>query len=354
MQNITICYFGIYDPDLARNKIFLSGLRLNGVKVIECCVHSRGLSKYLTLFNKHWKIRKDYDVMIVGYPGYKMVPWARIMTGKPLVFDAFFSLYEQMVISRKPELRKTWKSLFIDLLDRISVSMSDQVLVESDCQRDYFVKRFDMAPEKCQRIYTGADNEIFHPLAQDRKNAGFKVLFRGRLMPEAGIECILESAKILKNEKIDFIVIGFGILEERARSLIKEYDLTNVELVTDELPTDILAKRMQECDISLGQFADHERLERTIPHKAFESLAMKIPYITGDTPAAREFFKDGENCLMVDLADPDGLAASILKLKNDQALAKSISENGFEMFNRSFTPKVLGSQILESIHKIKK
>ena len=29
--------FGTYDPDYARNKNVLDGLRLNGVEVVECC-----------------------------------------------------------------------------------------------------------------------------------------------------------------------------------------------------------------------------------------------------------------------------------------------------------------------------
>ena len=95
-----ICYFGIYNPNESRNKIYIDGLRQNGVKILECRDIHRGPLKYIFLFFKHWKIRDKYDLMIVGYPGHVVVPFARLISRKRVVLDALCSLYEGVIISR--------------------------------------------------------------------------------------------------------------------------------------------------------------------------------------------------------------------------------------------------------------
>ena len=80
-----ICYFGIYKPEESRNKIYMNGLRQSGVEIVECRDFSRGPLKYPRLFFKHWKIRNDYDVMIVGYPGHIVTPFAKLISKKKVV-----------------------------------------------------------------------------------------------------------------------------------------------------------------------------------------------------------------------------------------------------------------------------
>ena len=49
----------------------------------------------------------------------------------------------------------------------------------------------------------------------------------------------------------------------------------------------------KSCTISLGQLAKHNRLNRTIPHKAFESAFLSTPYLTAGNRGISELFADG-------------------------------------------------------------
>ena len=180
-------------------------------------------------------------------------------------------------------------------------------------------------------------------------NKKFTVLFRGRLTPEAGVEYVLEGAEILKNEDILFKIIGFGQMETEVKEELKKLNLPNVELITKELSNDSLRKEMCGCHISLGQFGNNERLKRTIPHKAFESLAMGIPYITANAEGVAEIFTVGETCLFVNKADPKDLAEKILTLKNNPALRNKLALNGRKLYEEKLTPKILGETILKYI-----
>jgi len=79
---MTICYFGIYDPNYSRNRILIKGLRQNNIEVIECNSRLHGIAKYIELAKKHFKIRKKYDLMIIGFPGYQAVILAKFLTKK--------------------------------------------------------------------------------------------------------------------------------------------------------------------------------------------------------------------------------------------------------------------------------
>jgi len=302
-KKIKICYFGAYRVDLCRNTIYIAGLKQNNIEVIECFDHGPGLIKYYKLFIKHWKIRNDYDVMIVGYTGPLIVILAKLISKRPIIFNAMASLYEVNIISRKRYSRHSFMAWRTWLVDWLAFKFADLVLVETNRQKEYLVKKFRIKPEKFARLFTGADDSIFYLDPNIKKNEKFTVLFRGRFLPEAGVKYILEAAKILEKKDVNFIIIGGAGLEKEVRKQIEELDLKNLDYVQKKLGEKELREKMLTAHVSIGQVENHERLERTIPFKAFESLALKLPYINGNGLGIKELFEDRKNCLLVNMAD---------------------------------------------------
>ncbi|OHA94174.1 MAG: hypothetical protein A3E02_00820 [Candidatus Zambryskibacteria bacterium RIFCSPHIGHO2_12_FULL_38_34] len=343
-----ICYFGIYDPDLGRNKIYIKGLKENGVEIIECRDTSWGPLKFIKLFIKHWKVRNSYDYLIVGYPGHILVWLARLISKKPIVFDALCTMYEGVIISRHQFGMLRIKSLYIKFIDWFAVKCADIILVESESQKKYFEKRFGKSP-KYKVIYIGADNDIFYKDDNIIKKDKFTVIFRGKFLPEAGVKYIIKVAKILENKEVNFLVMGNGFLEKEVKLLINEMRPDNLTLISEYLSFKEMREKMLSSHVSLGQFEDHERLQRTIPHKCFETMAMGLPYVTARTPAISEILKDSISSLFVNAADPKDLAEKILILKNDPGLMGRIAENGYKLYKERFTPKKLAKDIIDLI-----
>ncbi len=204
-KKLTVCYFGIFNPNFSRNKTFIKGLRMNNLEVIICDDHSKGIKKYIELIKKHWPIRKQYDIMIVGFPGYVIMPLARIICRKKIIFDAFFTVHDAEIISRRRFKKNQWRYWYIKLIDYLSVKLADYILVESEEQKKYFIKKFKLKEKNIEFIYTGVDEEQFI-YKEIEKFKNFTVLFRGRLMPEAGVTYILKTAKLLEEKDIDFLI----------------------------------------------------------------------------------------------------------------------------------------------------
>jgi len=342
------CYFGTYNPEWGRSRIYIKGLRALGYEIIECQSVAFGFTKYKKLFLQHWKTRKSYDYLIVGYPGHAVVWFARLLSGKPVIFDALCTLHEGVVLSRGQRGFLGLKSIYIRIVDWLAVKCADVVLVESWEQRKYFENKFGQS-DKYKVLYTGADEQVFYKDKSVQKRTKFTVVFRGKFLPEAGVDTIIESAKILEEQEVDFLIIGNGWQEKFVKAQVKSYKLKNLEIITKNLSYEDLRKKLSECHISLGQFGNHERLKRTIPHKCFESLAMSLPYVTARTEPVGEILKDGESVIFVNPASPQDLAEKILMLKNNPDLAKKIGENGYKTYLEKFTPKILAQNILEII-----
>ena len=338
-----ICYFGIYNPEFSRNRIYISGLRKLGVEILECKDNSSGLFKFWKLWRKYKKTG-DHDAVIVGYPGHLVVPLAKLISDKIVVADLLGSLYDAETHSHSPNFFRQIKSR---ILDWLAVKFADIILLESYAQKKYFEQKFGKS-EKYKVIYTGFDLDE----RIKRKHAEkFTILFRGRLTPESGIAHILEAANLLKREKVNFKIMGGGQLLEKARQMISEMNLTNVVLLTDFLPQEKMLEEMAETDLSLGQLEDNPRLNRTIPHKAFESFALGIPYLSGDAPAIKEMVKEGGTGFLTPLADSISLAKKIKELSQKPEMLAQVSLKSKEMFYKRFTPEILAQNMLDFLNK---
>jgi glycosyltransferase involved in cell wall biosynthesis len=346
-----VCYFGIYKPNYSRNKILISGLERNDVKVIQCVSNKAGFIKYFDLIKKYWKIRNSFDVMVVGYPGFQAVLLAKCLTRKPIAFDAFVSLYDSMVQDRKEVPSGSLKAMYYWFLDKISMTLADLVLFDTEEHKNFVSAQFGIPSAKVKRIFLGSDTSVFFPQESLEKREVFKVIFYGHYIPLQGIEYIIRAAKLLEDESdIMFEIIGGGKGKKEMIALADSFDLTNTVFI-DEMPITELARAIAESDVSLGVFGDTEKTGRVIPNKVFDGVSMKKPVITADTPAIRELFNDS-NMFLVDTANANSIADAILLAKADYPHALLRAESAYKIFTLQTSSKVLGHELKNFLRKL--
>ncbi|MES3031014.1 MAG: glycosyltransferase [Patescibacteria group bacterium] len=348
----TILYWGIFDPEFSRNAVYVKGLKSNGVEVIVCTDRSPGLKKYLRIIAGFWKHRKDFDMVFVGYSGHPIVPLAKllslILSRKPVVFDALCSFYESNILSRDAFKSIPFRKNICRFVDFVANASADYILVETEAQRDYYVHTLGVTSRKCIVALTGVDDTHFYYDPAIAKSSKFTVLFRGKFTPEAGIPHILEAAQLLQNEDVAFKIIGFGwgTVARNIEEQVKTLNLKNLEFINTFLSMEELRGEILKSHISLGQFENHDRLNRTIPHKAFEAMAMKVPYITARAKGIGEVLTDNVTCIFVHKANPQDLAEKILSLKNDTEKQKLLSDNAYAIYIKKYTPEILARKLL--------
>lgn len=340
-----ICYFGIYQSDYPRNNILIDGLRQNQVKVIECRSRAKGLKKYLELFRRHWSIRKDYDIMVIGFLGQSIIFFAKLLTRKPIILDAFVSLYDTAVFDRKRFSADSLKGRYFYFLDKYSCKLADKVLLDTQAQIDYFVKTFNLPQGKFVRIFVGSNEQIFYPQPAKSKSDKFLVHFHGYLVPFHGADYILKAAEILRKQEIQFQFItrfdkNYRLIKTKAEKL----GLENVKFV-ERVPYQELARYINQANVCLGVFGLTPKIDKVIPNKIYEALACQKPVITARTQAVQELLTDKENCLLVEPGNSQDLAEKILILKHNQDLLEKIAKNGYELYKDKLRPILLGKEL---------
>lgn len=348
-----ILYVGIYQPVAPRDKVYLGGLKKLGVTVMECVDNSRGFLKFFRLAKKHWAIKNQYDILWVGYLSTMVVPLAWLISRKKIVFNALDSWYDRSVLDRGLYSRFSPKAWAIWFFDFLAFHLSEVVLVESEQQKLFISKKFFVSTAKLQVVFTGVDEAVFHPDPSIVKSENFTVVFRGLFLPATGVEIILEAARILKNDDVKFVIIGWGDpFQTMIRKAISDEGLANVTLITWFLPTEELRRTILSAHVMLGQFSTHERLNRTIQNKNFEAMALGMPFITRDSLSNRELLTDGLNCLFVPKSDSEALAQSILRLKKEPALGESIGTRARSTYIAKCGEKVLAERVFRILDRL--
>lgn len=348
---LRVCYFGFYNRDYSRNKILIGGLRANGLTVIECHSAQSGPIKYFDLFKKHWRIRKNYDVMVVGFPGQVAMIMARLITLKPIIFDAFLSFYDSMVFDRQICPPRSFRSFYFWLIDWLSCLLANRILLDTNEHIKYFIDTFKIKEQKFRRIFIGADENVFYPRPAPVNNK-FTVNFHGTYIPLQGIKYIIEAAAILREESILFRFIGSGQQFKEMEDKISILGLKNNVEIVKFMPVERVADYLSRADICLGIFGDTPKAKRVIPNKLYEGLAMKKPVISARTVAIDEVFRDRENILLCEIANGQDLAKKIILLKNDKELFEKIAASGYKLYNKKFNSVSLGKELHQILKEL--
>ncbi|MCX6786155.1 MAG: glycosyltransferase [Candidatus Komeilibacteria bacterium] len=356
LNNIkTIVYFGDFNPAYSRNRILIKGLQENGIEILWCNENKlKGWKKYLSLIKKIKALPKDFDLLIVGYSDSRaMVPLAKLFFRKPIVWDAFYSLYENWVNDRKLAGPKSLKAKYYWFLDWFSCVLADRILLTTFADIVYFIKTFRILRQKFIRVLVGFSDDIIYPREKNIKSDAFTVGYHGRYIPVLGTRYIILAAKILAKENIKFFIIGDGQDYGLVKKLAEELNLDNIDFIPVVNFID-LPQHMAKADIYLGLLSDIPRAFVNIPNKIFEAMAMKKPTINIKSPAIEEVFKDGEDIILCQPANPQDLAKSILLLKNNLDLRRKICNNAYNKVQQIATPRAIAKDLLSHLILINK
>ena len=331
------------------NGVYISGLIQNNVDIVSYAAVDKGFRKFINIAKFYFENRQGADLIIVGDDSPEIVNFLFFLTRKKIVYNALCSVYERLVVSRNKTSLFSPKAIYYWLLDFLACRFAAVVMLESAHQIQYFKHLFWLSAKKSFLAWTGVDEKNYFYNSDLKKFDDFTVIFRGRLLPEAGGEVIVRAAKLLEGSNIKVLMHSFGLELEKIKKIIEELKPSNFVLITDFLPIEQVRETMQKSHLSLGQLSSHDRLQRTIPHKAYESLALKLPYLTARNPAVLELLEDGKTCLTFNPGDEKDLADKIIWAKDNVKNLDEIAQNGYEFFVENLTSKVLAKKLIDRL-----
>ncbi len=299
----------------------------------------RSFKHYPGLLRQFWRLRKWPDLVVVGFYGQLLMPFVALMTRKPILYDVYISTYDTMVHDRGKARPRSPLAFLFWLVDSLSMHMADKIILETQDHIYDYAKKFHVNADKFERIFLAVDDRLIHPKKIENKNGRFLVHFHGEYAPFHGVKYIIQAANQLKDQGVQFQIIGTGITYEQDRALAESLGVDNIRFI-DRVPYEELADYMSRADVCLGIFGENPRTLRVLTNKVVEALAAGCPLISAKNGPVQELLKDGESALLINRADPEALAQAILTLKQNPELRKKIAERGYQVFQRNCTQKV--------------
>ena len=372
---MNICFFGTYDKTFTSNLIVKKGLIINGVKVTEVNAHTpiskmnskedvttlqlllRIMKKWhiVTEVIRHWSNLRGCDWIYVGYPGHFDVLFAymiKILLKKKLVFNPLVVFYTGFVHDQGILSEKSLIAMLLKFGERLIYGMCDAVIADTALQAQHLHQLFSIPLDKIKVVAIGADDDVYKNMPKPSTLHSFNIVYYGLYAPLHGVEHIIRAAK--KCERINpirFLMIGKGNTYIKARKLATSLKSRNITFYPDMTEANAF-NTLSLADIFLGFLQKHPSVDRIIPNKVYQGLAMGKAVISGDTPVMREVFTHKKNVYLCKLSNADDLASSILELYRNRKLTQKIAQNGYTIFKEKFTPKIIGKNIIQALESV--
>ena len=271
--------------------------------------------------------------------------WAH-KRGIKVLFDPMISAWDKKVLEQKKWKAEERRAKRLLAWEKKLMAMPDFITWDTSCHVDFAAEYLDVPREKMTPLFTGTDEEVFKPVAEDvsrvervdRADDVFKVLYHGAYLPLHGTEVIVEAARMTQDLPIQWDFLGKASTEAKAKGLKNVRFLEKVPYV--KVPEVICAH-----DIVLGVFGTTAKAARVIGNKVYECMACGRPTInefcTGYPPSA----KDCKAIKFIPAGDPAALVKAVEEYRADWANKEMYFREARAFFERELSMKVVTAQL---------
>ena len=263
-----------------------------------------------------------------------------------------YDLYPDVAVELKVVAREHWAVRLWDTINCHVWRRAQKVIVLSSTMKDRVVAKCPEIKDKISVIHNWADPNQIAPIAKNQNWFAkafnlvdtFTVLYSGNMGRCHDMETILEAAKLLKDEPIQFVFIGNGAKRQGFRTQASQLGLKNCQFLPyqdkENLPYSLTA-----CDLSLVSVSPG--MEGLVaPSKLYPALAAGRPLAIVCEPHSylRSMLKESGCGEAFNNGDPEGLAAFIRRLASDSQLTKQMGRAGRRYLQSNFTPDLIAQQ----------
>lgn len=207
------------------------------------------------------------------------------------------------------------------LLARTLFCLADGCIFQTEEARDFFGE----AVRKKSRIFYNA----LSGQCIDKRYTGVRkpeIVTAGRMDQVKNHALLVDAFSLMvkKHPELTLTIYGDGdcmaaVKEQAAR--LRLTDRINLKGDCRDVP-----EQMKDAGVFVLS-SDFEGM----PNAVAEAMALGIPVVSTDCPSggARALVHDGETGLLVPVRDPERMAAAVLRILDDEALARKLSDNGY-------------------------
>ncbi len=204
---------------------------------------------------------------------------------------------------------------------------------------------------KIDQFYTREkDYNFAHNIGLNKDT--FKLVHFGALGLANGIDTIIESAKLLKeDDSIEFVFLGGGSTEPELKELCNEYGLTNI-LFLGRYSMKETSEIVNICDVSVVSFKDIPILYTNSPNKLFDSLSAAKPIIVNSAGWTKELVEKEKCGFYVNPNEPQQLVEKIKLLQGSPDLVSEMGRNSRRLAESVYDKDILCDKVVRVLESV--
>jgi len=293
--------------------------------------------------------------LFVGIIGYlasktKRIPW--IFEVRDLWPE---SAIDTGVLKNKLAIRLAYS------LERFIYRNADKIVVLTPSFKIKLIEDKGIRKEKIIEIPNAADFQSIDRLKQnfDRRlflheinlEDKFIVTYVGAHGVANALDQLLDTAILLKNKNIVFMLIGDGMEKSRLMERKQKEGIENVLFLGPFSKPEIF-KYILAADIGTSVLKKVDTFKTVYSNKTFDYMACEKPILMAIDGVSRQLVEESKSGLFVDPENPKDFVEKVMQLYEDKELRNLMGINGYKFALANFDRKNLSAKYLEVMKQL--
>lgn len=250
-------------------------------------------------------------------------------TGFVAVFFKFIFRFKLVISSHGGDVygitkNKFWKKLGLGRINKFVLNNSNVIIPVSSS----IAETMSLMIKDSSKIVVcpmGIEYSRFYFDYKERDNLNFeksRLLFLGRISPEKGVTYLIEAAKLLADNNIDFdlSLVGTGPDEEEMKALVEKYNLRNKVKFLGYINNTEVPALLKNYNIFVST-----SLREGLPTAYMEAMAAGLVCVVSKTDGITDLITDNNDGMIYPIGDVQMLANKLTEVINNKQLQKNIS-----------------------------
>ncbi len=214
--------------------------------------------------------------------------------------------------------------------------------VEAICNRKRSVSHSKVHywPQYAEDFYKPMEKTSVEEIPEDDS---FKVIFTGNIGTAQGLQILPQTAEILREENVKFVIVGDGRYLDEFEQEIQKRNVQDKFIMIARQPAERIPELLAACDAAFLSFQNDELWTKTIPAKLQSYMACGMPIIASAEGETERIITEAECGVCSAIGDVDKLSENIIIMTKDDL--NKMRHNSRKYFERNFEKQELMDQI---------
>lgn len=227
---------------------------------------------------------------------------------------------------------------------------SDQIFTTSPSFVDAICERKVKVDKRKVHYWPQYAEEFYHPcekkvIAEIPNDKSFKVIFTGNIGTAQGLQILPETAELLKNENVKFVMVGDGRYLGEFNYEIEKRGVKEQFVMVGRQPAERIPELLSACDVAFLSFQNDSLWTKTIPAKLQSYMACGMPIIASAEGETERIIKEADCGVCCAIGDAKRLSESIKSMMKSDL--RGMANRSREYFEKYFDKQMLMNQMEE-------